>query len=309
MKRRTLLGAVAGSLGAASLAGCLGDGGNGGDGGAPDTTTDETPEPTTRPPTTEPPTTTSSNGDEFRFDPGSDDPFERIERGDRSTVVFPDNNRPQDVKVWNAADGSREMTLVVTRDGETVLDRTVTFPADGFLTLTVRVPDDWQVDLLRDGTTLETIEIPRESFDCNQISHLVGVTADWTVHTEFLATEIACPGAAIDEESFAAEDGRCASGTDSSATVTFEGESVVVDGTFITPTPCYELRLATAAYDANDDALEVVIAAKSTEETCVQCIGAIDYEASVRFEHELPGQVVVKHRKDGKSTVVATGEQ
>jgi len=305
MKRRTLLGAVAGSLGAASLAGCLGDGG---DGGAPDTTTG-TPEPTTRPPTTEPPTTTPPNGDDFRFDPGSDDPFARIERGDRSAVVFPDNNRPQDVKVWNAADESREMTLVLTRNGETVLDRAVTFPGDGFLTLTVEVPDDWQVDLLRDGTTLETIEIARESFDCNQISHLVGVTADWTVHTQLLATEIACPGPAIAEQSFAAEEGRCASETESSATIAFEGESVVVDGTFITPNPCYELRLATAAYDANDDALEVVIAAKSTGETCVQCIGAIDYEASVRFDHELPGQVVVKHRKDGKSTVVATGEQ
>ena len=302
MKRRTLLGAVAGSLGAASLTGCLGDGGDGDDGGAPETTTDGTP-------TTEPPTTTPPNDDEFTFDPGSDEPFERIERGDRSTVVFPDNNRPQDVKVWNAADESREMTLVVERDGETVLDRTVTFPADGFLTLTVQAPDDWQVDLLREETALATIEILRESFDCNQISHLVGVSGDWTAHTQLLATEIACPGPAVAEQSFTAGEGRCASATESTATIAFDGESVVVDGTFITPNPCYELQLATATYDADDDILEVVVAAKSTGETCVQCIGGIEYEATVQFEHERPGQVVLKHRKGGKSTVVTTGKQ
>ena len=305
MKRRTLLGAVAGSLGAASLGGCLGDGGGNDDGdGDPDTTTDGTPEPTTRPPTTIPP-----NGDDFRFDPGSDDPFDRIERGDRSTMVFPDNNRPQDVKIWNAAEESREMTLGVTRDGEAVLDRTVTFPADGFLTLTLRAPADWQVALRRNGSPLGTIQVARDSFDCNQISHLVGVTADWTVHTQLLATEIACHGPAIAETSFSAEDGRCASGPESAATIAFEGESVVVDGTFVTPNPCYELRLATAAYDANDDALEVVVAATGTGDTCIQCVGAVDYGASVGFEHELPRQVVVKHRTDGKSTVVATGEQ
>jgi hypothetical protein len=309
MKRRTLLGAVAGSLGAASLAGCLGDGGDGGDGGAPDTTTDGTPEPTTRPPTTEPSTTTPSNGDEFTFDPGSDEPFERLQLGDRSAVVFPDNNRPQDVKVWNDNDDSLELSLVVTQDQETVLSRSILFPPDGFLTLTLRTPDDWQVRLRRDWRSLQEIEIPRESFDCNQIEHRVGVTDHLTVYMELLATEIACPGPAVADKSFTAEEGRCASQTESSATIAFEGESVVVDGTFITPNPCYELRLATAAYDANDDALEVVIAAKSTGETCVQCIGAIDYEASVRFEHDLPGQVVVKHRKDGQSTVVATGEQ
>ncbi|MFT4890200.1 MAG: hypothetical protein ACI9YT_001114 [Halobacteriales archaeon] len=306
MKRRTLLGAVAGSLGAATLAGCLGDGGDGsdgGDGGGPGTTT-ETPEPRTEPPTTTPP-----NGDGFRFEPGSDDPFDRLDLGDRSTVVFPDNNRPQDVRVWNAAEESREMTLVVGRDGETVLDRTVTFPADGFLTLTLQVPDDWQVVLRGDGGVLETIRIARESFDCNHIDHLVGVTADWTIHTQLLATEIACHGPSIAERSFVTEEGHCASGTESAAAIAFEGDSVVVDGTFVTPTPCYELRLATAAYDAIDDALEVVIAATATGDTCVQCIGAVDYEASVGFEHELPGQVVVKHRKNGKSTVVATGEQ
>jgi hypothetical protein len=212
------------------------------------------------------------------------------------------------VKVWNAADESREMTLVVDRDGETVLDRTVTFPADGFLTLTVQAPEDWQVDLLREETALTTIEIPRESFDCNQISHLVGVSGDWTAHKQFLATEIACPGPAVAEQSFTAGEGRCASATESTATIAFEGESVVVEGTFITPNPCYELRLAAATYDANDDTLEVVVAAKSTGETCVQCIGAVDYDATVRFDHERPGQVVLKHRKGEKSTVVTTGK-
>lgn len=300
MKRRPLLGAVAGSLGAAILGGCLGDGGEGGDS---DTTTNQTPEPTTRPPTTTPP-----NGDDYRFDPESDDPFDRFERGDRSAVVFPDNNRPHDVKVWNAADESRVVTLVVIRDGETVLDRTVTFPADGFLTLRVQVPDDWQIDLRRDGEPLETIEIARESFDCNHIDHLVGVTADWTVTTQLRATEIACRGPAIAEHSFAPGEGHCASGTESAAAIAFEGESVVVDGTFVTPTPCYDLRLATAAYDANADALEIVIAAEATGETCVQCIGAIGYEAAIRFDHGRPGQVIVKYRNEGKSTVVATGE-
>jgi hypothetical protein len=304
MKRRTLLGAVAGSLGAASLAGCLG----GGDGtGGPDSGTDtptDTPEPTT-----DPPTTTPSTGDDFRFEPGSDEPFDRIERGDRSAVVFPDNNRPQDVKVWNDTDDQLEISLVVTRDQETVLSRRITFPPDGFLTLTLQTPNDWQVRLRRDWTTLQTIEIPRESFDCNHIEHRVGIAEHLTVYMELLATEIACPDPAVVETAFAAEEGQCASQTDSSATIAFEGESVAVDGTFVTPNPCYELRLATAAYDANADVLEVVIAAQSTGETCVQCVGSIDYEATVAFEHDVPGQVVVKHRKDGKSTVVATGGQ
>lgn len=89
MKRRTLLGAAAGSLGAASLGGCLVDGGA----RDSDNRSNLRPEPTTRPPTTTPP-----RGDDFRFDPESDDPFDRIERGNRSAVVFADNNRPHDVQ-------------------------------------------------------------------------------------------------------------------------------------------------------------------------------------------------------------------
>lgn len=108
-------------------------------------------------------------------------------------------------------------------------------------------------------------------------------------------------GPRIVDESLAARDGDCGSGEDV-ARVAFDGDAVRVDGSLATPTPCHGAALA----DARLDGTRLVVAVRTTDpssEACVQCLGAVPYEATVRFEGGLPAEVRVEHDGEPVTTV------
>lgn len=103
------------------------------------------------------------------------------------------------------------------------------------------------------------------------------------------------------DESFTARDGDCGSGEDA-AGVSFDGDAVRVDGDLATPTPCHGAALADVRLV--DEGRRLVVAIRTTDaasEACVQCLGAVPYEATVRFEGGLPAAVWVEH--DGEPVV------
>lgn len=108
----------------------------------------------------------------------------------------------------------------------------------------------------------------------------------------------------IVDRSFAAADGECAGGTDAvgEATVAFDAETVRVDGRLGTPTPCYGAALRDASLEG--DTLVVAVARTSPpSEACVQCLGAVPYDATVRFAGGLPDEVTVEHDGEAVTTV------
>jgi len=92
-----------------------------------------------------------------------------------------------------------------------------------------------------------------------------------------------------------------------SATVTFDGDQVVAEGTIWGADGCKTADLIEAAYDSGADELSISVG--TTEMTdagdmCTQAIMEIDYRATVTFANGLPGTVVVSHDTgDGQSTV------
>ncbi|MFC7081086.1 hypothetical protein [Halorussus caseinilyticus] len=185
MHRRELLGAV--GLGATGIAGVVGTRAT----GAQETTT----------------TGTTTAGDGFTgIESESDRPFTTISVGTRAGVSTPESHRPHRVRVWNDSDESRTVGLRLVRDESAVLDRSVEFPADGYLTLRLLEPARYALELRPGGEVGETattgdaggagsgtVEISRARFDCNDSRTDVRVAADGAVQTATTTTNAACP--------------------------------------------------------------------------------------------------------------------
>lgn len=81
------------------------------------------------------------------------------------------------------------------------------------------------------------------------------------------------------------------------ATVTRDGNRVIVDGTIDGRNTCYTAELKRAQYHSDTD--ELTVAVRSYEEdgggTCGQCIVDIDYRGSFEFEGGTPDEVAVRH--------------
>jgi hypothetical protein len=109
-------------------------------------------------------------------------------------------------------------------------------------------------------------------------------------------------GPAVTDQSITTVDTRCQTG-DATATVSADAEAgvVTVSGSLQTSTPCYRAVLETVSYDAASDALTIDVGAERTADTCIDCVGAVEYEATVAFADGLPGTVTVSHR--GESVV------
>lgn len=82
-----------------------------------------------------------------------------------------------------------------------------------------------------------------------------------------------------------------------------EAGRVIVTGTLNTPNPCHEATLSSVSWDADAGQLAIDVSAVSTGEVCVECIGAVEYRATVTMNAGLPETVAITH--DG--TPVATG--
>ena len=77
----------------------------------------------------------------------------------------------------------------------------------------------------------------------------------------------------------------CDTGDDGTPVATVEGGALVIEGTIGAPTPCHEASIDSA--DLTDGALSVVVDVAVTDEMCIECVGAVDYAATVEFSADL----------------------
>ncbi|MHC3378992.1 hypothetical protein [Haloarcula sp. H-GB5] len=95
----------------------------------------------------------------------------------------------------------------------------------------------------------------------------------------------------------------------SSATVAFDGDQVVVEGTIWGSDGCKTADLTDVVYDTDSDDLSISIGTKEMTDAgdmCTQAIMEIDYRATVTFEDGLPGTVSVSHDTGGGLSPVTT---
>ena len=328
MQRRTLLRSIAaGGLGAA-LTGCLSGATPSSDGEttAPSEQDAASPTPTdhhtdTRPegkqttgegttsPSDEEGTSSPKQTDGSSWDPDAQKPFEIVEVGSRDGVSFPDNNRPHEVAVLNELDRTREIHVSIADGATEELDasRTFAFPAGGWVLFRLNVPSQYDVSFETAGTTLGSVTVGQQWFDCNGSRSRFGLTAEGVTDYGERTTLMACPDADVAGTDLTVTDRKCASEDAAEAAIGFGGESVTVDGTILTATPCRELSIETATDDGDRDRLTVVVGASPSDGVCQQCLGAVEYEASIAFEHDLPTTVVLEHRsRNGSRTVKTT---
>ncbi|EMA25377.1 MULTISPECIES: hypothetical protein [Haloarcula] len=93
----------------------------------------------------------------------------------------------------------------------------------------------------------------------------------------------------------------------SSATVAFDGDQVVVEGTIWGSDGCKTADLTDVTYDSSVDELHISVGTKDKPDAgdvCTQAIMEINYRATATFENGLPGTVSVSHDTgDGQSPV------
>jgi hypothetical protein len=298
MRRRTVLSS-AGTLATLALAGCVNAGGAGPD------------ETETDPPKTDDLATLDPDAGDGSFDP-SGDPVATPVIGDRADLLFPERQRPHAVDVWNDADETRELGLVVTADGETTFDRSWSVPADRYVTLELRdaAPDGVWVTL--DGDRGHDDPLDVGPLDCNHSATKVRVAPDGAVSSFGLSTAMACTaGPGVADHAFAVTDSGCA-GTDADAvSATFGADAVTVAGRISAPTPCHGAELADAAWDEGSETLTLTVATTDPDPgtACVECVGGIDYEATVAFRDGPPATVAVEHAHFDRRETVASADR
>jgi hypothetical protein len=201
MRRRRLLATLAALAG---TAGCLSAPRATGDGTA-DGGTEQSPSPSSPwtggtpddgTPTPIPPDPDASFDEEtFEMDRTPESPFAERPLGDRTGLPNPDDNKPHGVVVWNGVDREREVRVrVVGRDVGTLLDTAWTFPARGYVALTLNWPDTYRIRCTT-GARTDEATVPQGTFDCNDSRTTVGVFGDGTVEQMTVSTTMACDAA------------------------------------------------------------------------------------------------------------------
>ncbi|WP_435335088.1 hypothetical protein [Haloarchaeobius sp. TZWWS8] len=227
--------------------------------------------------------------------PEGTDPFIRVSLGTRDGVDFPDNGIQRVVRIWNDSDQARKIGYRVRDAGRLRLWQIRTFPAGGWLELTLNQPSDYVVAVDVEGESTGDVYVG--DFDCNTSTTTVRIDSAGVVSSTTDTTLLSCPGAELVEHTLSAESGRC--GTLEEAFVSRENEDVVVDGSVLTPNPCYAARVESVEVD--DDTLNVTIgASRVTDAACVQCIGHVPYQSRMRFKNAYPKRVTVDHHVNGR---------
>ena len=323
MKRRALLASLGAASGAVGTAGCLQGT------GSPTTTTAGTTDTTTAghgtdtatrddADTTRDGTDTTTGDDEPTDDepttddredwPRSGEPVETLAINDRDGLSFPDNNRPHSLVLWNAVDRERDVRVEWV-DGRTEeLERldAVTVPADGLLQVDLQVPTRYVVTVRADDASLGEIRVGRDLFDCNESAGRYALRESELEDYGALSTAAGCPAPSVAETSLTAGDGDCGSRDDETAVAGYGDQVIHVEGTVPAPDPCHDLEIASLGYDEKTRTARVVVAATASDDGCMQCVGAIDYEATVAYEHDFPDRVEVYHRSWDEDRLVAT---
>lgn len=94
---------------------------------------------------------------------------------------------------------------------------------------------------------------------------------------------------------------RSESGDSTDASITFRGDGgmVGISGYFFTPVPCFYVDVAESSYEDGTYTISLFPERQGTEDNpvvCVQCLGKVEYSATVTFE-EPPDRVIVRHGK------------
>jgi len=112
------------------------------------------------------------------------------------------------------------------------------------------------------------------------------------------------PDAVVDA-SIETVEAECSTGEDGEVEAAFEGASVIVEGSLPAPTPCHEAALADVEIEGDELSLRVDV--RSTGEVCVECVGAIEYEAVVELDDAITIESVrIDHvTRRGDESVVA----
>lgn len=279
MKRRDVLASVGAVVGTGVLAGCFGS--------SPASPEDDDTT-TTTPPTTQQPEPTI---------------IETVSVGDEADVAFPQNTSTYVVMAVNRSEETRDLDVTITRDGSTAREFSTTLDPLEANEIQLVEPADYTVDLrVKDGPDT-AIEVNDDDIGCNQTQTTADITAD-DIETQTVSTTMACAGPGIERSTIEATDKGCASGDTGSATVTADGGTVRIQGTIWTPTPCYKVGLRTV--ELTEDGLRVVVehTPEDTDTACMECVGAIEYAASVTMNNAYPDRVIVEHADDEDTTVV-----
>ncbi|WP_254279477.1 hypothetical protein [Haloarcula marina] len=187
MNRRSYLALLSSALGA----GCSASSADGD--GTPDTPTgrSDTATPAEESTVETPPSPTETDevgvGD-------SADTVETIPVGTREGVENPDDNRPHDVVVWNAANRPRELAVsIVARDGGPRVARRFRFAADAARRFELRTPVAYDVTVRVpvDGRQ-HSFEVGRNWFDCNSSGHRVRVPGTGPITATAGSTTLYC---------------------------------------------------------------------------------------------------------------------
>ncbi|MFC4357847.1 hypothetical protein ACFO0N_07785 [Halobium salinum] len=98
---------------------------------------------------------------------------------------------PHSLWVVNAAGEARAVTARLSTGGESVVERTATFPAGGRAFLELRVPASYEF-VVRSGGSERREDVAESWFDCNSSSQVVVVTGDG-IEAAGVSTQMGCP--------------------------------------------------------------------------------------------------------------------
>lgn len=220
--------------------------------------------------------------------------FGSVTIGNRDAVAAPDENRPHSLQLWNDLDAERPVRIRITEGDATRFDETQTFPRNEVLEIELLEPGEYHVAIYVDEGVAGQFTVPRSQFDCNTSFTEIRLTPSGSIQRRTVATEIACYPR-VNQTRFVIDDRAC--GADDEARVTFESDGVSVRGQLEVPTPCNGAALADAHVIPEEETLRIAIETTPPlpNETCVKCLGVIDYRATVMFQGSGVSTVAVYH--------------
>jgi hypothetical protein len=107
-------------------------------------------------------------------------------------------------------------------------------------------------------------------------------------------TETQTPPPTVTDYDIRTVDSRCKS-EDERASVHKSESAVTIMGMITASNPCYEAVLNAVDYTIASDTLRVDVGVERTDDPCADCVGAVEYEATVNFADGPPGSVTVSH--------------
>lgn len=288
LSRRDVLGATAAaSLG--SLAGCLGQlveddstddqGGNGngdntgngnGDGESDEIGGDD-----------------QENGGNGNKDDEADAPPEGVAEISIETISADCSSSDDETANAESTDGGVKITGALTAPDPchgAVIDLASSDLSQNRLSLTVDV-DDTSEESCMDCVGLVEYEIPVELEDDVSVNEVSIQHVDGGSFGIAWETSEATPSAFVSD--FETVDASCASGDSDSANAELSEGTVSLDGVLTASNPCHEAVPGTVAVEENQ--LRVEIGVESTlddDEMCQDCLGAIEYEATVSLGND-----------------------